>query len=127
MIHIQKLPVDAAGSLTTVPGSINGVLGVCPGETVTLTCSHNTSGTVQTRWGISSGHFCVVVHDGSLPPCGVLNITMVSDNHQIESTLTSTATISSINDAVVQCLGGPFQTSPQIGNVTIRINGEALL
>ena len=117
--------LDAAGSLTTVPGPINGVLGVCPGETVTLSCSHNTSGTDQTRWVIIGGDFCVVVHDGSLPPCGLLNITMVSDDRQ--STLTSTATLSSMNDVVVQCLGGHLQTSPQIGNVTIRINGEALL
>ena len=126
---IIHLYIDAVGTLTTVPGHINGVLGVCPGETVTLTCTHNTTNSGQTRWEILGGDVCTVTHDGTrLPTCGLLNITMTSDNPA--STLTSTAEIKateSMTDTIVQCFGGAFQISPQIGNVTIRVNGEALL
>ena len=119
--------IDAVGTLISVPETTDGVLTVCPGDSISITCTHSNATGQLTRWilpGVPST--CTVVHDGSLPPnCSPFTITMISNSSG--STLSSTAQIvatESLNSARVECLAGGLLTSPQVGNITIRVIGK---
>ncbi len=46
--------VDGANNVTSVPESADGVLAVCPGDSISITCTHdNTAGEV-TRWLVTA-------------------------------------------------------------------------
>ena len=121
--------VGAVGTLTSVPETTDGVLTVCPGDSISITCTHDNVAGQHTRWilpGVNSS--CTVVHDGSPPPnCSPFNITIITDNSG--STLSSTAQINSseslnIARARVECFAGNLLTSPLVGNITIRVIGK---
>ena len=118
-----SLSTDAVRTLTSVPETTDGVLTVCPGDSISITCTHDNVAGQLTRWilpGINSS--CNVVHDGSSPPnCSPFNITMISDSSG--PTLSSTAQIAateSLNSTRVECLAG-LSTFPQVGYITIRV------
>ena len=104
------------------------MLTVCPGDSISITCTHDNVAGQLTRW-ILNGVSCTVVHDGSPPPnCSPFNITMISDSSG--STLSSTVQIAateSLNSGRVECLAGGLLTSPQVGNITIRVIGKQAL
>ena len=123
----SSLGIVAVGTLTSVSETTDGVLTVCPGDSVSITCTHGNVVGQLTRWilpGVTST--CTVVHDGSPPPnCSPFTITMITDSSG--STLSSTAQIAateSLNSAEVVCLAGGLLTSPQVGNITIRVIGK---
>ena len=118
------LDIDAVGTLTSVPETTDGVT-VCPGDSISITCTHDNVAGQHTRWilpGLTTT--CIVVHDGSLPPnCSPFTITMISDSSG--PTLSSTAQINaqinafeSLNSARVVCLAGGPLTSPQVPALT---------
>ena len=118
------------GTLTSVPETTDGVLTVCPGDSISITCTHDNVAGQLTQWilpGVTSA--CTMVHDGSPPSnCSPFNITMISDNSG--STLSSTAQIAaneSLDSARVECLAGGHLTSPQVGSITIRVFGKQAL
>ena len=122
-----SLNIDAGGTLTSVPETTDGVLTVCPGNSISITCTHDNVAGQHTRWilpGLTTA--CTVVHEGSSHPnCSPFNITMISDSSG--STLSSTAQINaseSLNSARLECLAGGLLTSPQVGNITVRVNGK---
>ena len=128
--YLSILFLDAVGTLTSVPETTNGILTVCPGNSISITCTHDNVAGQLTRWilpGVNST--CPVVHDGSPPPnCNPFNITMISDSSG--STLSSTAqtvATESLNSARVECVAGGLLTSPQVGNITIRLIGKQAL
>ena len=119
----------AVGNLTTTPESSNGVLTVCPGDPISLTCTHNnTDDAVSTTdWEISGVVQCVVVHrqNPPLPQCSQLTVTMVSDNSG--PTVSTTAQITaagSLDGMVVECLGGASSISS--GSVNISVLSKPL-
>ena len=119
--------IGAVGTLTSVPETTDGVLTVCPGDSISITCTHDNIEDKLTRWILPGNtSTCLVVHDGSPPPnCSPSNITMISDNSG--PTLSSTAQIAateSLNSARVVCVAGGPLTSPQVGNITIRVIGK---
>ena len=102
------------------------VLTVCPGELVSLTCTHDDVIGGITRWQVSGPMSCIalVPHDSGLHKhiCGLFTITMISDNSG--STLNSTIQIpatEALNSTVVTCLAGGSATSPQAGNTTLNV------
>ena len=120
--------VDVAGKLTVSQGTLlNGVLTVCPGELISITCTHNiTNGQPFTRWILPKTTQCIVAYYGvSLLNCGPFSFINVSDSSG--QTLTSTAQITateSLNGTVVECLAGGLISSPQVGNVSIHLRGN---
>ena len=125
-----------AGQLTTGPNTVvNGVLSVCPGDEISITCNHSNVAGGFSRWEIDVPLFsirnCVRRVDHNSPngptPCGPVTFT----NSSITSgPLMSTATVTvtkELNGAVLKCLAGAPSSSPQVGNVTINVFGEALL
>ncbi len=101
---------------------------MCPGELVSLTCTHdNVVGRqTQTRWKVSGPVSCVrlVIHDAGLQEdvCGPFTITMISDDSG--STLSSTIQIpatETLDTTVVTCLAGGSASSPQAGNTTLNV------
>ena len=73
-----SLGVDAVGILTSVPEATDGVLTVCPGESISITCTHDNVAGQHTRW-ILPGVTCTVVHDGSLPPnCSPIKVKKIA-------------------------------------------------
>ena len=117
--------VDVAGKLTVSQGTLlNGVLTVCPGELIFITCTHNTTNGQQfTRWILPNTTQCIVghhVYGVSIPNCSPF--TIINGSNSSGQTLTSTAQITateSLNGTVVECLAGGLISSPQVGNITI--------
>ena len=120
--------VDVAGKLTVSQGTLlNGVLTVCPGELISLTCTHNmTNGQPFTRWILTNTTQCIVGHEGETPlDCSLFSFINVSNSsgQTLASTVLFTAT-ESLNGTVVECLAGGLISSPQVGNVTIHLKGK---
>ena len=105
------------------------MLTVCPGELVSLTCSHNNVATAgeQTRWAVNSGNrsrsmSCndVVSHafdSGSEQRCDMtpFTITMISDT--TGSTLSSIIQIpvtAALDGTLIECFAGGSTLSPQV-------------
>ena len=99
---------------------------MCPGELVSLTCTHDNLAGGQTRWQVSGPMSCValVSYDARWQEdvCGIFTITMISDNSG--STLSSTIQIpatKTLDTTVVTCLAGGSASSPQAGNTTLNV------
>ncbi len=114
------------GSLEVSSGSVNvtdGALQVCPGTTVSLTCSHD--GVELTRWEIGPTIDCTAVVAHTTNPgdatCASFTVNMVSDSSQ--PTRVSTLVLpldQSLNGAVVICYAGGATTDSQVGNLTLQ-------
>ncbi len=121
---MSSLEVSIGGGTVT-----DGSLRVCPGTTVSLTCSHD--GVELTRWEIGAPIECSAGAFHSTNPsnalCGTFTINMVSAMNQPTrmSTLVLPVT-DSLNGAVVTCYAGPLTSDPQAGNLTIQVIGEIL-
>ncbi len=115
------------GSLEVSSGGVNvadGALQVCPGTTVSLTCSHD--GVSLTRWEIGPTIDCTAVVAHTTNPgdatCASFTVNMVSNSSQ--PTRVSTLVLpleQSLNGAVVTCYaGGATTTDSQVGNLTLQ-------
>ena len=112
--------------LISVPETTDGVLTVCPGDSISITCTHDNVDDLLTRWILPGVSICFVTHDGQSPPnCSPFTITMVSDGsgQTLKSTIWTTVT-ESLDGTVVECRAGGFSTSSQVGNITIKIYGN---
>ncbi len=116
---------DAVGNLMSTPESTNGVLKVCPGDRISITCIHNiTAGIGLTRWELPGVSLCLVVYDGSPPNCAPFTITMVSDNSgtTVSSTVEMTVTDRALDGEMVECRAGLNAiNSPLVGSVNISV------
>ncbi len=105
------------------------LLTVCPGELVSLTCTHNISDRL-THWQVRGPMSCdrILLHDASeiqKDNCGLFTITMISNTSG--STLSSTIHIISteaLDSSVVTCLADIDNLSPQVGNTTLSVIGK---
>ena len=131
MIHIPPLAINLiitgvlGGSQITISEATNEVLTVCPGDFISITCSHNTTLGI-TRWEVSqtnSSADCnaAVSHGAPLDTaCGLGNITMISGSTPpFNSTFQARAT-EELNGALVQCFYGGHQDS-LVGSVSIIV------
>ena len=120
--------VDVAGKLTVSQGTLlNGILTVCPGELISITCTHNmTNGQPFTRWILPDTTQCIVGHEGETP-LGCSPFSFINESNSSGQTLTSTVLFKateSLNGTVIECLAGGLISSPQVGNVTIHLKGK---
>ena len=106
------------------------ILQVCPDTTVSLTCSHDSTGDL-TRWRVTPrlpmDCDTAITHTASpnsKGSCGPFIVSMISARN--EPTMMSTIELvvtESLNGSVVTCFAGGSSTSdPQVGNLTIQIN-----
>ena len=106
------------------------MLAVCPGDSVSITCTHEVTAGQQSYWTLPGAAACTVPHDGITPPpnCSPFTITMISDSSgpTLSSTAVATVTESMDGDTVV-CRAGGLASSPLVGSTTIRVNGWCLL
>ncbi len=126
------LYVDGANNVTSVPESADGVLVVCQGDSISITCTHDNTAGEQTRWMVTVSDTGVVECDVIVShgtqteqTCGPFTITMVSDNSG--PTVTSTAAssdTSSVNGITVQCFAGGLSSSPEVGSLNISVLGK---
>ena len=120
--------VGVAGILTTNVEAVNGVLTVCPGDFVSIMCSHGNDQSRVTRWEVIDYPTADCSHtvshrnpvDGT---CGPFTITMISGSTDppFNSTAETTAT-EALDGAQVQCFSSALLNS-LIGNVTIKVLG----
>ncbi|XP_064402742.1 uncharacterized protein LOC135348446 isoform X2 [Halichondria panicea] len=102
------------------------VLTVCPGELVSLTCSHDNVNGEQSRWEISGAMSCngLVSHTTGFAEytCGQFTITMVSNNTgpTVSSTIQIPVT-EVLNGTLIECLAGGLFSSPLVGNTTLNV------
>ena len=110
---------------------VNGILSVCPGADISITCNHSNVAGELSRWEIDdplSSCVGIVLHN---PPttttaCSPFSFTGVSDVSGPSLMSTAMVTVTQeLNGAVVKCLAGASSLSTQVGNVTIKIIGEA--
>ena len=133
----MMMSIGVSGQLTTGPNTVvngTGVLSVCPGDEISLTCNNSNVTGGFSRWEIDGPLFsirsCVRRVDHNSPngptPCGP--VTFTNSSNTSGPSLMSTATVTVIkelNGAVLKCLAGAPSSSPQVGNVTITAFGEA--
>ncbi len=110
---------------------VDGSLQVCPGTTVSLTCSHDSLVDL-TRWVITpplpmdcNTAITHTYNANTEAMCGPFTVSMVGIRS--EPTRRSTlelAVTESLNGAVVSCYAGGSTSDPQAGNFTIQIIGE---
>ncbi len=108
------------------------MLTVCPGEMVSLTCSHDNVAGEQTRWRVSDPVSCIrlVLHDLNFieDNCGSFRISMISDVSG--STLNSTIVIpvtEALNGTVIECFAGGLSSSPLFGDVRLNVISKLLI
>ena len=105
------------------------MLTVCPGELVSLTCSHDNVNGELSRWEISGAMSCngLVSHNTGFAEytCGQFTITMVSNNTgpTVSSTIQIPVT-EVLNGTLIKCFAGGLFSSPQVGNTTLNVIGE---
>ena len=107
---------------------VDGAFQVCPGITVILTCSHDSTGDL-TRWVIGAPIGCSTVNLHSANPsdslCGTFTINMISAMDQPTRMSTLVLPVDqSLIGAVVTCYAGGSTSDPQAGNLTIHVIGE---
>ena len=109
---------------------VNGVLSVCPGDEISLTCNHDNVAGEFSHWEIDGPSFsCIrrVHHNPPISPtsCGPVTFTNISDASGPSLMSTAMVTVTQeLNGAVVKCLASGAFSSPQVGNVTIYVFGE---
>ncbi len=105
------------------------MLTVCPGELVSLTCSHDNIDGELTQWTISGAMSCsgLVSHTTGFTGyrCGEFIINMVSNNTgpTVSSTIQIPVT-EAVNGTLIECFAGGLSSSPQVGNTTLNVMGE---
>ncbi len=106
------------------------MLTVCPGELVSLTCSHDNTAGELTKWIISGAMSCIglVSHTAGFTEdtCGDFNIIMISDNTgpTVSSTIQILAT-EALNGILIECFAGGHSSSPLVGNTSLNVIGES--
>ncbi len=104
-------------------------LTVCPGELVSLTCSHDNIDGELTQWTISGAMSCngLVSHTTGFTGyrCGEFIINMVSNNTgpTVSSTIQIPVT-EALDGILIECFAGGHSSSPQVGNTTLNVIGE---
>ena len=133
----MMMSIGVSGQLTTGPNTVvNGVLSVCPGDEISVTCNNDNVAGGFSRWEMDgplvSIRNCVrrVRHypPNSPTSCGPVTFTNISNTSG--PSLMSTAMVpvtQELNGAVVKCLAGGPSSSPQVGNVTINVFGEVFV
>ena len=115
--------LGVTGILTTNHESTNGALIVCPGDFISITCTHSNIASAVTRWEVSgSSVSCVttIVHSSPDTTCGLFAITMISgpSGPTFNSTALITAT-EGLNGSVVKCFDSGLNTP--VGNTSIKV------
>ena len=124
------MSADVAATLTSSPNSTNATVTVCPGDPISITCTHENDGSVTTRWRVTGTTTAdcqeIVGHgDVAMPPddiCGIFTITMISGTSSpimFTSTAQTTAT-EALNGA---CFSSGASSSI-VGNITLLVLGE---
>ena len=115
--------LGVVGILTTNHESSNGVLTVCPGDFISITCTHNNTLSGVTRWevrGSSASCDKTIVHGTPDTTCGPFVITMISGTSgpTFHSTAQITAT-EGLNGSVVECFDTGLDSL--VGNINIKV------
>ncbi len=110
---------------------VDGALQVCPGTTVSLTCSHD-SVVDLTRWRITpplpmdcNTAITHTVSPNASGMCGPFTVSMISPyNEPTRMSTLELVVTESLNGAVVTCFAGASTFDPQVGNFTVQITSE---
>ena len=108
---------------------MNGVLNVCAGQQISLTCSHNNVASGSTRWIASLPVNCTtdISHIGAnlSPPCGPFMFQGITPlvspvPSLLNSTAVATATVN-MTGTNIECIGGNVLSSFSVGNISLFV------
>ena len=126
----QGLPGSVAiGSFQSTPSpQDNGLLQVCDGETISLSCSHENTASGISRWVFSPPLDCSFIVDHASPDlsrgCGPFQLeTATMNNGTLMSTVAATAD-TTITGTVVECRDSGGISFNVIGNISICVLGK---
>ena len=109
----------------STPESTNGVLTSCPGDRISITCTHNITSSALTQWRLPGVDSCLIAHGLPAPQCLPFTVTMVSDGSgpMLNSTVAIIATEGLSGE--VECLSGLNIASLSVlASVDISVAGE---
>ncbi len=101
---------------------------MCPGDSVSITCTHDNSAGEQTQWVITGTVECEVIVSHVTRAdavCGPFTISMISNNNgpTVNSTAVSSDT-SAINGITVQCRDSGLSSSAEVGSLNVSVFGK---
>ena len=114
--------------LESTPSAVNGVMTVCVGEQITLTCSHDNVVTGGTRWKASLPINCLtdVSHPtATATPCGPFMFQEITPLTPIPTLLNSTAVATAtvnMTGTNIECRGGNVVNSFSVGNISLFVD-----
>ena len=111
--------------LESTPPAVNGVMTVCVGEQIMLTCSHDNIVTASTRWKASPPITCLTDVSHSATPCGPFMFQGITPLTPVPTLLNSTAVaIATVNmtGANIECRGGNAINSFSVGNISLFVD-----
>ena len=116
--------------LESTPPAVNGVLTVCAGQRISLTCSHNNVAIAATSWIASPPVNCItyISHLGISPatpsPCGPFMFQGITPIEpvppQLNSTAMATAT-ANMTGTNIECRGGNVINNFSVGNISLLV------
>ncbi len=103
---------------------------MCPGDSVSITCTHDNGAGELTHWVITGAVDCSVIVSHVTQDdadCGPFTISMISNNNgpTVNSTAVTRDT-SAINGITVQCLDGGLSTSAEVGSLNVSVFGKVM-
>ncbi len=109
---------------------MDGVLTACPGDRISITCTHNNTAGITTRWELPDASSCIIPHDGTpAPNCPPFTVTMISGSSgpTLSSTIETTVTDRMLDGATIVCIAGiSATTSPVVESVNISVSGKSV-
>ena len=122
----------SVSTLESTPPAVNGVLNVCAGQQISLTCSHDNVASGGTRWIASPPVNCLtdISHIGASPstppPCGTFMFQGISPLVSpvppllLNSTAMTTVTIN-MTGTNIECRGGNIAYFFSVGNISLSV------
>ena len=127
--HWQLQGASAVNVLESTPTAVNGVLTVCAGQQISLTCSHDSVITGTTRWIVSPPVNCVtdVSHitlnaNSQCAPFMFQGINLLQVGVTLLNSTVVATTTANMTGTNVECRGGnAFSGSFSVGNISLSV------
>ena len=114
--------------LESTPTAVNGVLTVCAGQQISLTCSHDNVATASTLWIVSPPVNCmtavshtILTADPQCVPFMFQGITRLEVGITLLNSTTVATATANMTGTNIECRGGNVINSFSVGNISLSV------